>query len=140
MNFANPHILYLLAAVPLIALLYLLARYARRRKLQRFGRPDTIAHLMPNASRYMPGIKMLLALTALALLIVAASRPYVKTDRNVKRDTEETTVEGIEVMVCFDVSNSMLASSTGALNGTNRLQRAKFILEKALDDMTELAS
>ena len=137
MNFANPHILYLLAAVPLIALLYLLARYARRRKLQRFGRPDTIAHLMPNASRYMPGIKMLLALTALALLIVAASRPYVKTDRNVKRDTEETTVEGIEVMVCFDVSNSMLASSTGALNGTNRLQRAKFILEKALDDMTD---
>lgn len=81
MNFANPHILYLLAAVPLIALLYLLARYARRRKLRRFGRPEVIAGLMPNASRYMPGIKMILALTALALLIVAAARPYVKTDK-----------------------------------------------------------
>lgn len=137
MNFANPHILYLLAAVPLIALFYLLARYARRRKLRRFGRPEVISGLMPNASQYMPGIKMILALTALALLIVAAARPYVKTDKNVKRDTEESKVEGIEVMVCFDVSNSMLASSTTAANGTSRLQRAKFILEKALDDMND---
>lgn len=39
-------------------------------------------------------------------------------------------------MICLDVSNSMLASSTDDDHGISRLQRAKHILEKLIDKMT----
>ncbi len=50
-TFAYPHLLYLLLLLPLVAGLFLLARYARMRKLRRFGNPDTLATLMPEVSR-----------------------------------------------------------------------------------------
>ena len=53
-TFAYPHLLYLLLLLPVVAGLFLLARYARMRKLRRFGNPDTLAALMPEVSRYMP--------------------------------------------------------------------------------------
>ena len=134
--FANPNYLYLLLAIPVIGILHILSRYSRRRKLARFGKPQIIEALMPEASKYLPGIKMILALLAFAFIVLAAARPYVKNAASVKLDVEETTVGGIEVMICCDVSNSMLASSTSDINGISRLQRAKFILEKALDNMT----
>ncbi len=135
-NFANPNLLYLLLIVPLIGLLHILSRIVRRRALQKFGNLSTLSPLMPEASRYLPGIKMLVGLCALTLIIIAAARPYVRTDSNVKREASETTVSGIEIMICCDVSNSMLASSTTDPHGTSRLQRAKFLLEKMLDNMS----
>lgn len=134
-NFANPKLLYLLFAIPLIGLLYMLARWSRKKKLTRFGNPEVLAPLMPDASRYLPGIKILLALVALACVIIAIARPYVKNDGNVNLKSDETTVSGIEVMICCDVSNSMLASSNTDPSGISRLQRTKFILEKVLDNM-----
>lgn len=132
-NFANPHLLYMLLLVPVIALLYIWARVSRRLKLKRFGRADVIERLMPDASRYMPGIKIVLELVAVAFIIIAIARPYVeKTDFS---GGDEETASGIEVMICFDVSNSMLASSTDDPSGISRLQRAKFILEKLVDKM-----
>lgn len=40
-------------------------------------------------------------------------------------------------MICLDVSNSMLASTTDNDGGISRLQRAKHILEKLIDKMTD---
>ncbi|MDE7470311.1 MAG: VWA domain-containing protein, partial [Paramuribaculum sp.] len=131
-SFANPQYLYLLAAVPLLALLYTLARISRRRKLRRFGRQDVIKHLMPEASRYTGCLKLALELLALTAIIFALARP-VAPSRIEKTETEST--QGIEVMICLDVSNSMLASATDDPNGVSRLQRARFILEKMIDKM-----
>lgn len=132
-NFANPHLLYLLLLVPAVAGLFFLGRAARRRKLRKFGRPEVISHLMPEASRYMPGIKMVVELLAMTFIILALARPYANNSGIVKNDEE--TSSGIEVMICFDLSNSMLASSTDDPKGVSRLQRAKFILEKLLDKL-----
>lgn len=131
-SFANPQYLYLLIAVPVLVLLYLLARISRKRKLRRFGNPQTIAHLMPEASRYTGWIKFTLELLALTAIIIAIARPTApsKIEQN---ETEST--QGIEVMICLDVSNSMLASATDDPNGISRLQRARFILEKMIDKM-----
>ncbi len=132
-NFANPHLLYLLLIIPVIALLYVWARVSRKLKLKKFGRLDVIERLMPDASRYMPGIKIIIELTAAAFIILAIARPYVeKTDFS---GGDEETASGIEVMICFDVSNSMLASSNDDPSGISRLQRSKFILEKLVDKM-----
>ena len=132
-RFAYPTLLYLLLLVPAIAALYALARHARRKKLEKFGRLSVISKLMPDASRYMGWIKLTIELAALALIIIAFARPYTPSAEG--SQDEEETARGIEVMLCVDVSNSMLASSTDDPNGVSRLKRAKFILEKLIDKM-----
>ncbi len=134
-NFANPQYLYALIAIPVIAILYMLSRISRRRKLVKFG-PKLRSELMPEASKYLPNLKIIIELIALALIIIAAARPFVHTENDVVISSDEETVKGIEVMICCDVSNSMLASATDDTNGISRLQRAKFILDKCLDKMT----
>lgn len=126
-DFAYPQYLYLLIIVPVAAGLYLAARQARRAKLRRFGRPEVVSHLMPDASRYTPGVKITLASLALIALVLMLARP-----RAGAKEQQETSA-GIEVMIAFDVSNSMLASSTDRPDGVSRLDRARLILEKLID-------
>ena len=126
-DFAYPQYLYLLALIPFFVLLYMAMRASRRAKLRRFGRPEVIASLMPDASRYTPAIKMILAMLALTAIIIMVARPRA----GAKEQTE--TSAGIEVMIAFDVSNSMLASSTDKPDGVSRLDRARLLLEKLID-------
>ncbi|MCM1067297.1 MAG: VWA domain-containing protein [Muribaculaceae bacterium] len=126
-DFAYPSYLYLLVLAPIVALLYVAARAARRAKLRRFGRPEVVAHLMPDASRYTPAIKVTLAILALIAMVVMLARP-----RAGAKEQQETSA-GIEVMIAFDVSNSMLASSTDRPDGISRLDRARLLLEKLVD-------
>lgn len=129
MDFANPKILYLLAALPVLLALYLLARYSRRRKLARYGNPETLAPLMPEASKYKPAIKITLQMLALASLIIALARP-----RHGEREVAETR-EGIEIMIAVDVSCSMLASSTDDAKGISRLDRAKYLFTRLINNL-----
>lgn len=134
-TFVNPQYLILLAAIPVLAALWLLARGARRRKLRRFGHPAVLAKLMPESSRYTGWIKISLELLALAVIIIAIARPIAPSaDHDA---TETTSARGIELMICLDVSNSMLASSTDDPGGVSRLRRAKFILEKLIDKLQD---
>lgn len=134
-TFAYPHLLYLLLLLPAVAGLFLWARYSRRRKLRRFGNTETLAPLMPEVSRYMPWVKLTFSLLIIAVLVIILARP--RATSGLDADSAETeTSRGIEVMVCLDVSNSMLASSTDDEAGVSRLQRAKFILEKLIDKMS----
>lgn len=126
-DFAHPNYLYLLLLVPAVLLLYAGARASRRAKLRRFGRPEVVARLMPDASRYTPAVKVTLAVLALAALVIMLARP-----RAGAKEQQETTA-GIEVMIAFDVSNSMLASSTDRPDGVARLDRARLLLEKLVD-------
>ncbi len=126
-DFAHPQYLYLLLLVPVFVLVYLGARAARRARLRRFGRPEVIAALMPDASRYTPAIKFTLAMLALIAMVVMIARPRAGAKE------QQETAAGIEVMIAFDVSNSMLASSTDRPDGVSRLDRARLLLEKLVD-------
>ena len=130
MTFAYPQLLYLLILLPVIFGLWLWSRLARRRKLRKFGLESSIDPLMPEASKYMPTVKITLELLALAMVIIAVARPRAGE----KEETENT--RGIEVMIAFDVSRSMLASSTDDPGGVSRLNRAKFILNRMIDKMS----
>ncbi len=130
-NFANPQLLYLLLAVPVLAALYVYSRYLRRRRIARFGNPEVLSALMPDVSRYLPAVKICLALTAIAALVVVLARP-----RSQGKATEESK-QGIEVMIAVDVSNSMLASSTDDPRGISRLQRAKHVLGRLIDNLEQ---
>lgn len=130
-DFAYPQYLYLLILAPVLILLYIGARASRRAKLRRFGRPEVVARLMPEASRYTPVVKITLAVFALIALVIMLARP-----RAGAKEQQETSA-GIEVMIAFDVSNSMLASSTDRPDGVSRLDRAKLLLEKLVDRLDD---
>ena len=126
-RFEEPTYLYLLLLLPLLAALFLYSNYRRRKAIKKFGDPELMAQLMPDASKSRPIVKFTLLIVALALLIVAAARPqYGQQEKTVKR-------QGIEVMVALDISNSMLAEDVAP----NRLDRAKQMLSKMIDNMTD---
>jgi len=126
-DFAYPYLLFLLGLVPVVWLLYRLAQISRRRKLKRFGNLRVLGGLMPDASRYKPALKITLQLIALAAVVIVLARPRYG-------ETEQTeTRSGIEVVIAFDVSRSMLAASTDDPKSTSRLRRAKLLLEKLID-------
>ena len=106
---------------------YIIITKRKQRQLLEFGDPELMAQLMPDASKSRPIVKFALLIVALALLIVAAARPqYGQQEKTVKR-------QGIEVMVALDISNSMLAEDVAP----NRLDRAKQMLSKMIDNMVD---
>ena len=128
-NFAYPHLLYLLILIPVVYLLFYWAQISRKHKIKKYGQPEVLNSLMPERSPYKPYIKITLQLIALLALIIAIARP---------RSGEKEDVEngkGIEVMIAFDVSRSMLASSNDDPNGISRIDRAKHILDKLVDKL-----
>ncbi|MBD5214003.1 MAG: VWA domain-containing protein [Bacteroidales bacterium] len=131
MEFAHPHYLYLLLLVPAILGLFYWARLRRRAKLRKFGRPEVLEPLMPDASKYTPWVKIILELIAVTALVIAVARPL-----SGEKEHSEST-QGIEVMIALDVSKSMNASSTDEAKSVSRLDRAKFLLRqmvKSLDN------
>lgn len=129
-SFAYPILLYLLLLIPIIVLLHLWAKIAQRKRLLRFGRIDILSKLMPDASKYKSWVKLSFQLFALAAIIIVLARPRAGAKE------ETSTVKGIEVMIALDVSNSMLASSNDDPNGISRLDRAKYLLEKLIDKLS----
>ena len=130
-SFGNPEYLYLLLLLPVIVALYWFARRKRAKNLKIFGQQMIKEELMPDVSKYKPWIKLTLELIVLALVIVILARPRAGSK------TEVTKVRGIEVMLCVDVSNSMLASSTDDPKGVSRMQRTKLVLDRVIDRLKD---
>ena len=130
-SFGNPEYLYLLLLLPVIVALYWLARRARSKNLKIFGQRIVADELMPDVSKYKPWIKLTQELVIVALIIVILARPRAGSK------TEVTKVRGIEVMLCVDVSNSMLASSTDDPKGVSRMQRTKLVMERVIDKLRD---
>lgn len=126
MSFAYPYILLLLLGVPVYVALYLSARWARSRKLEKFGKIANLLPLMPDVSPYKPPIKLTLQCLAYTCLVIALARPW----GGVK--SEDTTKEGIEVVIAVDASNSMLAPASPVSDSPDRMRMAKMMLEKLI--------
>ena len=129
LTFAYPILLMSLIAVPLVWLLYWSARRSRKARLRKFGRPEVLAPLLPDVSRYKPGIRIGLRLFALGMLLIAFARPWGGLVQ------QSANREGIEVMAVVDVSNSMLASASDNPDGSSRIDAAKLMLERMVETM-----
>lgn len=126
-SFAYPYYLLLLLLVPLFVVLYVWARYIRKKNLLKFGKLASIKELMPDVSPYKPPLKITLEMCALALVIICFARPW----GGIK--DQKTEKEGIEVIIAVDASNSMLASATASPDGPERMRTAKLMLEKLIN-------
>lgn len=128
-DFAHPYLLNLLWLIPVFYAIFWWSRRSRRRRLARFGQPEVIASLMPETSPYKPSLKFVLRMVALAALVIVLARP-----RAGEKQHEESRA-GIEIVIAFDLSNSMSASATDDINGASRLDRARLLLEKLIDKL-----
>ena len=125
-RFESPIYLYLLIAVPLLALLRLLSWRLRKRKLRGFGDPRLLSSLMPDVSRYRPAVKFWLLVAAYVLLVLMLARPQMGS--KISREKRN----GIEAIICMDISNSMLAQDVVP----SRLDKSKLLVENLIDNFT----
>ena len=125
-RFADPIYLYLLALIPVLALIRFLTYRNQKKRLRKFGDPKLVRELMPDVSRFRPSVKFWILQGALALLIVMLARPQFGTKIN-----NEQRV-GIETIIAMDISNSMLAEDITP----SRLDRCKMMVENLVDHFT----
>lgn len=126
-RFENPEYLYLLALIPLLAVLYYFTNYIRRKRLRAYGDPELLKELMPDVSRFRPIVKFWLMQCGLAMLIFTLARPQFGT----RIDTRKRS--GIEAVIALDVSNSMLAEDVSP----SRLEKSKFLISSMVDKMSD---
>ncbi len=124
-RWGQPVFLWLLAAVPALAVAALLLGSLKRRRLERAVDPQLAAGLTMTLSPGLVRLKNLLLVGALALLIIAAARPKWGERLQLYRG------RGIDVVIALDASKSMLAEDVKP----NRLQRAKTELAGLIDGL-----
>ncbi len=125
LRFANSGFLWGLLIIPVLLLLFVWSRIARKRALRLFGNEEILAFLMPFASKSRPVFKFLILMIALAFIIFGMARPqYGSKLKKVKR-------EGVELVIALDVSNSMMAEDIQP----NRLDRAKLAISRLIDKL-----
>ena len=125
-RFEDPIYLWALLVIPVLLLIRLAGWRRRRSKLRKFGDPELVRQLMPNVSKFRPTVKVWLLLVAWALLVVMVARPQVGAE--VQRDKRN----GIEAIICLDISNSMLAQDVAP----SRLDKSKLLVESLVDRFT----
>lgn len=122
-KFANPNALFLYILLLFIVGVYFYAGYRRKSALRKYGDPELLVSLMPEASGLRPKIKFWLTFVALCFVVLLIARPQFGSKvETVKR-------QGIETVIALDISNSMLAEDVAP----NRLEKSKNIISRLVD-------
>jgi Ca-activated chloride channel homolog len=128
MNFANPHLLWLLLVLPPALIAFFWWSWRKRQMLAtQFIQARLLPALTVGISTGRQKIRLALAVLAVVFVIVALARPQWGFD------WEEAKQRGLDIVVAIDTSKSMLAEDIAP----NRLARAKLA---ALDLMQQAKS
>ncbi|GHV10362.1 membrane protein [Bacteroidia bacterium] len=98
---------------------------SKKRSLKRFGEMPLVRTLMPDVALKKQYFKFWILLVCAGLFILVIAGPQFGSK------LESVKKRGIEVMVCLDVSNSMLSTDVSP----TRLDKAKQILSRLVDDL-----
>lgn len=126
LRFEDPIFLWLLWILPVLVLIRFIGWRRRHAKLKKLGDPELLKQLMPGISKYRPTVKFSLLLAALGLLVVMLARPQMGS--KISHDKRQ----GIETIICLDISNSMLAEDVVP----SRLDKSKMLVENLVDNFT----
>ena len=127
MYFARSLYLWLLLLVPLSPVLYAVSQRLRTLRVRRFGDEALVEELMPSRSRAKGWVRILLWSLAFACFVLGLARPQVGAK------LREHESKGAEIMICLDISNSMLAQDYSPC----RLERAKLAISRIVDKLQE---
>jgi|APMed6443717190_1056831.scaffolds.fasta_scaffold35655_2 Ca-activated chloride channel homolog len=126
LKFERPEAFYLLLVVPVLFILFFVARYLRKKSMKNFAELQLFKVLLPLESFTRPWLKIILIQIAFILLIIAIANPQTGSK------LEEVKREGIDVFIALDVSNSMLAEDILP----NRLERSRQAINRLIDKLT----
>lgn len=125
LRFAHPIALYLLLAIPVFVLFFVVMMRKRRRALKLLGDWSLLQRLMPEHSPARSNLKFILLMAVWVMLVVSLAGPQVGSK------LEKIKRKGIDVVFALDVSNSMMAQDITP----NRLERSKQAISRLLEKM-----
>ena len=118
MLFEHIKYLWLLGVIPLVVVIFAIRQHHKKKMMESFASNKMMARLQPDTSRRRPVTKMIMLCLAWGFLVVALANPQ----RGSK--IAEGEQSGIDLAVCIDVSNSMLAQDMKP----NRMERSKQVV------------
>ncbi|MCG7857472.1 vWA domain-containing protein [Flavihumibacter sp.] len=121
-NFAWPWMLWLLLLLPLLVLWYW-KKQANRRAAMVVSSTSVLEKSRSGWKRKFYHLPFILRLLTLACIILALARPQTRFDE------EQVSGEGVDIILCIDVSGSMLAQDFSP----NRLEAAKQVAAEFVD-------
>ena len=117
--------IYLLAALPLLWIIYALFLRWKNKTQINFARPELLELLSPNRSNFKPTLKIIFLSLVLLFLILGLMNPKIGTQlETVKR-------EGVDIVFAIDVSKSMLAEDIAP----NRIEKSKRLVSAILNQL-----
>lgn len=122
-RFANEIWLWALLVIPALVILFWMNARWRKRVMQQLADANVLDNLLPTLSKALPRWKRVLYTLGLTFLLIGMANPQIGSKY------EEVKREGFELMICLDVSNSMLAEDLTP----NRLERAKQAISRLVD-------
>ena len=124
-QFEEPIYFYVLFAIPVMAVLFMLALIWRNRTQHKFANNGLLKKLAPNRSVFKSVLKFLVLSLALVLISFALVNPKIGTKlETVKR-------EGVDIVFALDVSKSMLAEDVAP----NRIQKSKQLVAQIINSL-----
>ena len=123
--FAHAQYLWLLLLVPALIVGYGVMQALRTRRIKALGDPALVAQLMPSYSKAKGWVRAVLSALAFGCFVIGLARPQVGAK------LREHEAKGAEIMICLDVSNSMLAQDYSP----DRLERAKLAISRIVDKL-----
>ncbi len=124
-RFEDSRFLYLSALAGVIVILFLLAEYIRKRRLNRIGDSKLVKVLIPETSLTRRIWKLILICLTIVFMAISLARPQFGSK------IEDVTRQGVEIIVALDVSNSMLAEDIKP----NRLENARKFIERIVSKL-----
>ena len=125
LRFENPQYLYWLLVIPVLVAIYVLIRLWNKRQFERFASVKLRNFLVPMFSSARNNTKFVLFNLIIALLIIGAANLQSGSKM------EKVKREGIDIFLCIDISNSMLAEDIAP----NRLERSKQAIYKLISKL-----
>jgi Ca-activated chloride channel family protein len=123
MRFENPQAFQLLWLIPIVLIASFAFERRARKQLQKALGEKLLPFLSSSTSQSKRMVKLFLRLGALACFILALARPQMGQSK------QEVKAQGVEMVIAFDVSTSMLAEDVKP----SRLEHAKSEVMKLLD-------
>ncbi len=124
-TWANPEYLYGLAVIPLLVVWYV-RRYKKNSSDIRYSTLLPFAKIRPSMKERFRHLPFILRLLVIGLLLVGMARPRT-TSRG-----ENVFTEGIDIVLLFDISGSMLAEDLRP----NRIEAARKVMMDFIDGRT----
>ncbi|MBC8047698.1 MAG: VWA domain-containing protein [Fimbriimonadaceae bacterium] len=123
MQFEHPIYLYVLCAIPVVLVFFFITLQWRKAAIKKIGDPALVKSLMERNSQLRKFIKLLFLILALTCFSFALANLRMGSKK------EKAQKEGSEIIICFDVSRSMLAEDIKP----DRLTRAQILVSQIIE-------